>query len=95
MKADIKRIQEMEAAFDRASAALSRLKAAMEEYTQVQADVEKLNGYYADQWKADYQADEAGKLPSSLKRGVLSEDGLWNFLEENDRIMSAIDDMEG
>jgi hypothetical protein len=29
---------------------------------------------------ADYQADEKGELPSDLKRGVLSEDGLWNLL---------------
>ena len=25
--------------------------------------------------------DEAGKIPSSLRRGVLSEDGIYNLLE--------------
>jgi acetyl esterase/lipase len=33
-------------------------------------------------WKEDFAADEAGLLPRDLKRGVLSEDGLWNALEE-------------
>ena len=34
------------------------------------------------QWQADYEADEKGELPADLKRGVLSQDGLWNLLEE-------------
>jgi hypothetical protein len=33
-------------------------------------------------WKQDFAADEAGKLPSDLKRGVLSEDGIWNLLSD-------------
>jgi len=32
------------------------------------------------QWLADYELDEAGGLPPDLKRGVLSEDGLYNLL---------------
>ena len=28
----------------------------------------------------EYRADETGKLPPDLKRGVLSEDGIWNLL---------------
>ena len=27
-------------------------------------------------------ADEAGNLPPDLKRGVLSEDGIWNLLSD-------------
>jgi hypothetical protein len=30
----------------------------------------------------DYEADEAGEIPSTVKRGVLSEDGLYNLLED-------------
>ena len=26
--------------------------------------------------------DEAGRLPADLKRGVLSEDGIWNLLTD-------------
>ena len=41
---------------------------------------------YSDsgQWLADYQCDERGELPADLKRGVLSEDGLYNLLCETD-----------
>ena len=36
----------------------------------------------SDAWKRDYAADEAGLLPKDLKRGVLSEDGIYNLLDE-------------
>lgn len=31
-------------------------------------------------WLKDYKRDEHGELPADLKRGVLSEDGLYNLL---------------
>ena len=43
---------------------------------------EKLETYYTgDDWKRDFADDEAGLLPKEIKRGVLSEDGLYNLLE--------------
>lgn len=41
---------------------------------------ELLDYYFGGQWLEDYQADERGELPQDLKRGVLSQDGLWNLL---------------
>ncbi|WP_074741909.1 DUF4298 domain-containing protein [Ruminococcus sp. YRD2003] len=42
-----------------------------------------LSEYYSsDAWKRDYAADEAGLLPKDLKRGVLSEDGIYALPEE-------------
>ena len=32
------------------------------------------------QWMKDYEADERGELPADLKRGVLSEDLLYDLL---------------
>ena len=66
----IERIEHMEALYDRA----------------VQTGIippELLDYYFGGQWLDDYQADERGELPKTLKRGVLSEDGLWNLLAEN------------
>lgn len=41
-----------------------------------------LGAYYgSDDWKQDFAADEAGMLPHDLRRGVLSEDGIYNALE--------------
>ena len=33
------------------------------------------------EWLEDYTADEAGELPPDLKRGVLSQDALYDLLE--------------
>lgn len=41
----------------------------------------ELREYYENgQWLRDYEADERGELPATLKRGVLSQDGLWDLL---------------
>lgn len=50
--------------------------------TTVQENVKKLSDYYAGEWLSDYELDEKGLLPKKLKRGVLSEDGLYNLLSE-------------
>ena len=50
---------------------------------QLKCLLNELESYYAsDEWKQDFEVDEAGLLPEKLKRGVLSEDGLYNLLDE-------------
>lgn len=56
---------------------------ALSHFKALNDDLEVLDQYYgSDEWKQDLAADEAGRLPRDLKRGVLSEDGLWNLLSE-------------
>ena len=41
-----------------------------------------LDAYYTSgEWREDYEADERGDLPPDLKRGVLSQDALYDLLE--------------
>ena len=43
----------------------------------------ELREYYENgQWLRDYEADERGELPVTLKRGVLGQDGLWDLLNK-------------
>lgn len=43
----------------------------------------ELTAYYEDgQWLRDYELDEQGLLPRDLKRGVLAQDTVYDFLEE-------------
>ena len=54
-----------------------------EEGASLDAQIRELEAYYTSpEWKQDFAADEAGLLPSDLPRGVLSEDGIYNVLEE-------------
>ena len=53
-----------------------------EPYTK--ASVNLLSTYLgSDEWRQDLADDEHGFLPPDLKRGVLSEDGIWNLLDDN------------
>lgn len=80
---NVERIEQMERRLECALDAVRALEAALEKYETVQGNIQVLEAYLgSDDWKADFSADEAGLLPADLKRGVLSEDGIWNLLEE-------------
>ena len=79
----IERIKKMERCLDRASQAVIRLSATLDEYAEAQDALRQLSDYYgSDLWKHDFADDSAGLLPQDLKRGVLSEDAVWNLLED-------------
>ena len=85
----------MEQHLDRASQAVMRLSAALDDYAEAQAAISELEAYYGNaDWKQDFADDEAGRLPKNLKRGVLSEDSVWNLLEDcrnlNSRMLELV-----
>ena len=82
-KEQIARIRQMERRLNRAAAAVKRLSAAVDRFEVVQDDLAALVQYYdSGVWRQDFEDDEAGLLPQGLKRGVLSEDGIWNLLTD-------------
>ena len=62
----LNRIAAMEAAFDR----------------HAPEDMPILIAYLEGLWKADYEADDQGLIPRCMKRGVLSQDGLYNLVTD-------------
>ena len=77
----IERIQHFETLLDRIAPVLENLEEALDAFEGIQEDVKELAAYYEDDdWREDFEADEAGKLPADLKRGVLSEDGIYDVL---------------
>ena len=83
MEERIERIGDMEEKMDRAWKAVRDLQTAIEQFDGVREDIETLTGYYENGcWRQDYEADEAGLLPEDLKRGVLSQDALYDLLAE-------------
>ena len=87
----IERIRKMEARLNRASQTVMSLSAALNDYIEVQEDIRALEAYYgSDEWKQDFADDEAGRLPKDLKRGVLSEDAIWNLQEDNRDLCNRI-----
>lgn len=83
----VNRIKAMEEKFDRALEAVASLDVALENFKAAIPEVEELDAYYeSDLWRRDFEADYAGKLPCDLKRGILSEDGIYNLLTDYQRL---------
>jgi len=83
----IERITRMEQTLNDAKTALDALSKALDGYAKIYPTLQDLIAYYESPvWRADYEADERGELPSNLKRGVLSEDAVYNLLTDLDSI---------
>ena len=81
----------MEKLLDRSRAALDRLNDALDGYTAAREGIRRLEAYYTgEDWRRDFEDDEEGRLPADLKRGVLSQDGIWNMLERNRELLQKI-----
>ena len=87
------RVREMEGVFDRATALLKEIgkfgakakktRAAGKLRQELRTAIDALEAYYESPlWKADFAADEDGRFPAGMKRGVLSEDGVYDLLEQ-------------
>ena len=83
----IARVREMESRYDALTRSVRELDEAVQRFSAVKPDLDALRAYQASgQWLLDFEADEAGKIPADVKRGVLSEDGLYNLLQEVDEL---------
>ena len=79
----IDRISQMEQYMDEIAGMLKNNPKELKFNEELCKKVEILTNYLDNgQWRADYEADERGELPRDLKRGVLSEDGLYNLICE-------------
>lgn len=88
------RISFYEVLFDEVSAAVgadghhtSEIRTSVEFQKTHAAEIDQklrmLENYYTSgQWRDDYEADEQGLLPDDLKRGILSQDALYDLLTE-------------
>ncbi len=87
------RISHMENCLNDSRKAIAFLAHALEMYRAVQGKITELASYYdSGQWRRDFEDDEAGRLSADLKRGVLSEDAVYDLLNDNREIL---DDMAG
>ena len=87
----IERITEAETIFDRAGTVIGSYETDKTAFLAIQPEIKKLSDYYeSPEWKCDFELDEQGLLPDGLKRGVLSEDGIYDLLEANRELLAAM-----
>ena len=83
------RINLMESYLDEAKMILKAYSESLRAYREIQPKLRELAEYYAgEDWRMDFEDDEAGKLPHDLKRGVLSEDSVYDVLTENTELQA-------
>ena len=82
----------MEKLLDESSSAIRELDNSFKKYVRAQKKIDELADYYfSSEWKKDYEDDEKGKLPQDLKRGVLSQDGLYDMFSDNDELVKKME----
>ena len=80
----IERITEMERCLHASEEAIKSLSNALDAYEANRKSLQKLADYYGStRWMKDFEADEAGRLPNDLQRGVLSEDAVYDLLTDH------------
>lgn len=81
------RIRHMEAVFDLLQNVLAQNPFAIRQDAHLQEQLGILVRYYeGGLWLRDYELDEQGLLPEGLKRGILAQDGLYDFFAQIDGI---------
>ena len=79
---NIERIKKMEAKLDDVTPKIKAFEESLNNMKKVYEDMKILSEYYSNDWKKDYEADEEGKIPKDLKRGVLGQDTLYNLFDD-------------
>lgn len=79
----LERIAYMEKLLDEGNAAIKALSDAIEAYKAAIPGMDELIAYYTGkQWMQDFNDDTAGKIPNDIKRGVLSEDSVYDLISD-------------
>ncbi len=84
----ISRVREMETFLDKSDAAFKALSEALTGYEEILDGYQRLEDYYGGtEWRDDFEADEQGLLPADLKRGVLSEDAVYDLISDHKKLL--------
>lgn len=76
------RVRQMELYLDMLQKVVNVNPDALREDASIKAILEILTQYYeSGKWLQDYELDEKGLLSQNLKRGVLEQDTIYDFLE--------------
>ena len=89
-KERIERIQKMESKLDDVTPKINAFEQSLNNMESVYENMKILSEYYSKDWKKDYEADEEGKIPKELKRGVLGQDTLYNLFEKYSEIADLV-----
>lgn len=83
----VTRIDMMETTLDNTADIFETMEKALDKLEQNHTAYAKLRDYYgSEEWYQDVNASDCGILPEDLKCGVLSEDAVFDLLQNNSRL---------
>ncbi len=86
----IDRISKNEERLNKLLESINKLNNALDEFESNKKDLDLLKKYYGSKnWFKDKELYENGKI-KNIKAGVLSEDAVWNMLDEIDELMNRM-----
>ena len=86
----IERISKNEERLDNMICCINELKSALEKFEANKKDLSLLKKYYGSKnWFKDKEMYENGTFPK-IKAGVLSEDAVWDMLDEVDFLVEEM-----
>ena len=93
MEKSYEHITRMENIMVKQETAIRKLESVLDELDAQQKDFEALNAYYySDQRNQDLEDEENHRIPETLRRGVLSEDEVYNlFLDSRDAALHMME----
>lgn len=87
----IRRIQHMEELLNTCSSNIESLFHALEQYKECYPQYKELIDYYSNGlWQQDYEDDTNGKIPQDMKRGVLSQDAVYDLILDTVRLQEEL-----
>ena len=90
-KERIERIERMEESYNRVRKAVDSIHSKLDRLDRLQGRIRELESYQeSGEWLKDFEADERGEIPSDIRRGVLSEDALYDLLTDLEAIKSLL-----
>ena len=92
------RVAAMECEYAQAEAVLKNLEEALEQLESIRPGLRALDEYLGSPlWYRDRATDEAGGFPPELRRGVLTEDAIYDLLAEHrqmrERSLSLLEEL--
>ncbi len=91
-EAPIKRVARMEAVYDQSCQAVEALLQAAQTYLDRRAQLRELEEYYLGPvWMADFDRERAGEFPRDMKRGILTEDAIYDLLTDEARMKGLLE----
>lgn len=79
----LRRIGEMEPILEECTGAVKALSRELDHMDALRDKMTRLFAYYgSEDWHSDRELDEQGRLPEGLRRGVLSEDLIYDAITD-------------